>query len=90
MADTMLERVAEALWRASRGRGPRWGNVSDVVRAGIWYPAARAAIEAMREPTEEMRHAELRDLDTCAGFLDDYSATQVWQAMISAALGEAE
>ena len=80
MADTMIERVARA--------------IRDVIPAGDDYPtdAARAAIEAMREPTEAMMgdgadagaHAVLN------GELhpESRSVGLVWAAMIDAALKE--
>lgn len=46
--------------------------------------AARAAIEAMREPTEEMKLAG--SLDPGAGGPDPGYETDVWQAMIDEAL----
>jgi hypothetical protein len=56
MSDTMLERVAKAIHEAYWAE--EW---SDVSRGGIQYHAtiqqARAAIEAMREPTEAMSAA---------------------------------
>lgn len=50
----------------------------------MWMRAARAAIEAMREPTDAMVDAAMdRDL---LGY--DAPPSSVWQAMIDAALNE--
>ena len=70
----MIERVARAIAK-SQGSNPRWN------REG-WLKDARAAIEAMREPTEEMSHAGWRT--------DSGISTVVWQAMIDAALHNEE
>jgi hypothetical protein len=72
----MVERVARAIWSATTPI--KWDDASDddyydgpgrnTVRL-----AAHAAIEAMREPTDEQ--------------WDQY-ALEIWHAMIDAALGE--
>jgi len=71
----MIERVARAICRAEYGPGDAgWANQ---------IPAARAAIEAMREPTEGM-------LDKGAVAEGDGNLAQqalnIWAAMIDAAL----
>lgn len=63
----MIERVAEAIWQSESvraDRGPRRVSWAD---AGppTWdkyRPLARAAIEAMRKPTEEMVSLGAREL----------------------------
>lgn len=79
----MVERVAKALHKAhyERGRGlpPSWDAIDRFERE-MWLFSARAAIEAMREPTRDMisaanRNNHPRDIDT-------------WQTMIDAALGK--
>lgn len=67
----MLERVALAI-EAARGTVPPGYN-SDL-------HIARAAIEAMREPTEEMIEAVARE-----GYVDH--ALPGWETMIDVALG---
>ena len=57
---------------------------------------ARAAIEAMREPTQEMVDVGYREIDDCIDFynydsdcgydLGAFAPTSTWQAMIDAAL----
>ena len=66
---TMIERVAQA--------------IHDANREGI--NPARAAIEAMREPTEEMKGEGYHpNCHMCGGHLEG------WQRMIDAALKETE
>ena len=66
MTDSLIERVALAFW------GDEYDGSEYQLRG------ARAAIEAMREPTPEMLPAEM------------YEKTyrHIWQKMISAALRE--
>ena len=64
----MVRRVADAI-----------GEAGGVV---ITWSQARAAIAAMREPTDEMIVAAYKD----PSFVPDLSPTGTWQAMIDAAL----
>jgi hypothetical protein len=68
---TMVERVAHALSEEAD-----WDGVMPH-RKDRYLRQARAAIAAMREPTEEM---------VDAGYLADESATGTWQAMIDTAI----
>ena len=61
MTDDMIERVARAVEIAAKVNGRNWDKI------------ARAAIEAMREPTEAML---------------DYGTRPTWQTMIDMALKE--
>lgn len=96
---TMLEKVARAVDEALNDNSIAFmkpsGVDSETVRqcreadTKRAFRAARAAIEAMREPTEAMVEADM-PLGGY-GFGDDvYSADpkEVWQAMIDAALAE--
>lgn len=80
--DTMLTRVAEAL---ARSRGVK---IVDEVDYRLFEADARAAIEAMREPTTAMlRKADdttLTDEELQAGPYELIKAE--WQAMIDEAL----
>lgn len=82
---SMVEKVARAIY-AAYGFHLSWGEASFTWRDQC-LKQGRAAIEAMREPTDEM---------SCAGldFDDDDGKTlivsTVWQAMIDAALKESE
>lgn len=86
----MVERVARAICRqANIDDGYDDGLVfKNSMDAGMWknhIDQARAAIEAMREPTREMGWAGLHTTDALdqerTGVVSD-----VWQAMIAAAL----
>ena len=82
----MIERVAQAMQRASR---------PDALVNSYAIFLARVAIEAMREPTEAMWEAgkhrchgvDLNDGSrrVCGGYLGETSAEQ-WRRMIDAAL----
>ena len=87
----MVERVARAIWQESVGRADwyKW----ETFRPDAWgrclsMAQARAAIEAMREPTEAMIEAARNEDDP--GFCDEpgFAAPHkdAWQAMIDAAL----
>ncbi len=60
---------------------PRWQNHTD---------DARAAIEAMREPTEEMKNAAADAIDPGdeTGYGSGWKAEAAWETMIQVALGE--
>ena len=73
MTDDMIERVARSITEVLRAKGAS----SRMMDAG--KDAARAAIKAMREPTEAMLKA---------GPPFPYMDKDVWKAMIDAALGE--
>lgn len=82
----MIDRVARAMYDASRAKavGPEY----------LWFPneydrrMARAAIEAMREPTEEMTEIgdDVAEDGTAARLPTFHTGFHVWQAMIGAAL----
>lgn len=84
----MVEKVARAMWAQRRkfaGLVPikleDWGDGTIPLANGIFEEAV-AAIEAMREPTDEMRRSA-----TSQGYIDSLGdAGFVWQAMIDAAL----
>lgn len=88
----MVERVAIAIAR-SRGLLPR----SDAIpQEALWlyfpkeqaFKEARAAIEAMREPTKKMVDAG-QDADNGENRnLGERGAKEAWQLMIDAALGK--
>lgn len=83
---SMIERVARAIGGEENGAPvdepvERWRN---------WEPAARAAIAAMREPTEGILQA-MRDTVPVSGYEWEYETDEAlphWQAMIDAALEE--
>jgi uncharacterized protein YaiI (UPF0178 family) len=75
----MVERVARAMAANPPGE---WYEERDgkTILARDLMPTARAAIEAMREPTEAMIEARFRTLGN--------GGQSEWQAMIDAALKE--
>jgi hypothetical protein len=85
---TMVERVAEAITLAAVGKGNRPNARMRRI--------ARAAIEAMREPTEEMvsAGADAEPTDYNGGPIPKdarkFTALVIYRAMIDAALKEGE
>ena len=82
MPDSMIERVARALLVADRS----------AITPDYYQRMARAAIEAMREPTEAVQRTGLLALDQelkWCGMDCNCDQMNVWQAMIDAALSEA-
>lgn len=60
-----------------------WGELTDAERKPF-LGSQRAAIAALREPTNAMLHAATMEVPTW----DDNASKRKWQAMIDAALGE--
>ncbi len=81
----MVERVAKALFASRRTILPlaRWDQLTDAGREQYRFEA-RAAIEAMRGPTEEMS-----DLGTDE-FCEGGDASSARSCMIDAALGKVD
>jgi hypothetical protein len=86
----MIDKVAMAIFAAANAAG---GDYGEWCSRDMANAAARAAIEAMREPTREMQAAVENDdviqcgLDDCNkhGIPDD-----AWRLMIDAALGKVD
>jgi len=83
----MIERVARAMFERELDNGP-WEQRTETQEA-IYMADARAAIKAMREPTQEMRLAAVAEW--CRPDpLPEHGSTLVfnaiWQAMIDEAL----
>ena len=85
--DTMVERVAKAI---ALDDSQTWSEL-DGIHAAMFLSFARAALQAMREPTPEMIAKRDDDSDpvhwdykchVCGG------AEHAWKTMIDAALGE--
>lgn len=89
----MIERVARAICIVA-GRQPDQIHSPAIGVELPWWRIyehqAVAAIEAMREPTEAMCHAEAEDTmgsrRPLGEYLDDYDAAGVWRGMIDEAL----
>lgn len=105
MSGSMVERVARELWLAAtsfEGKETFWDNMKDFDRESYMI-GARAAIEAMREPTPEMVEVAQNmsvfarcDYDgNYAELLPDVEGGSggiqtLWRAQITAALGRGE
>ena len=79
----MIERVARAL-HDMHGAGPAYELAAD-----DWRDMARAAIEAMREPTQKMRLAGIAEYsrpDPTPEHESTLIFNAVWRAMADAAL----
>ena len=82
---SMIEKIAEAIYeRVRKGARhmPPWAEQPETVKD--WHrKIARAAVEAMREPTAEM--VDAADVPMHGDFMDPI---RTWEAMIDKALEE--
>lgn len=78
----MIERVAVAMYDVTAHPGT-WLIAPSVIR-GYWRERARAAVAAMRDPTDLM--VREGDVEVCSNDVPDCLAGAVWRAMIDAAL----
>jgi len=87
---TPLERAATAV-READGTYPngdgKWMAEGGIVGDDHWLSIARAVLEAIREPSEVMAKAGTDTLPAFEAPLQA-DASDCWQAMIDAALGE--
>ena len=87
MTETMVERVARSLIERIGSPWP-YDEMDPMIRR-LWDGHARAAIEAMRSPTDEMLHIGDEAVDTCTKVDPCLTpAKHIWADMITAALGE--
>lgn len=97
MTESMVERVAKAMWEKRREISrldyeielDEWGDGTVPAGCGV-LDEARAAIEAMREPTEQMRDhgkGEHHHWDGRLAYRADI-AVSIFNSMIDAALEE--
>lgn len=83
---SMVERVAEAIW-SFHGNAPAmgWAHAKSSAEVSHWieqtYRMARAAIAAMREPTDAM-------ITAGNGGMKMVATDRIWQRMIDRALDE--
>ena len=92
MTDTMIERVARVIARASALDDGKEPATAEDFTDAVWedfVPAARAILAAMREPTEPMIDAGYKT-DHASGLEGraDIGPRLAWSAMIDAALSE--
>lgn len=82
----MVERVARAICATIPGTGNVDEHFSPPNRAAAqeWYKIARAAIEAMREPTPEMYDA----VSDSGKMWRETNSAEVYRTMIAGALNE--
>jgi hypothetical protein len=80
----MVERVALAIYVAEIGGPEGWNHPRVEAGKERWFAKARAAIEAMREPTETMVNEGADELR--AGDRSRSTPPHVWRAMIDGAL----
>jgi hypothetical protein len=83
MTESMIERVARAIYEVSAEpeHGDSWEAVSSLPWGDNLREHARAAIEAMREPTEAMKYAY-----NSADLYDIAYSSEAWSRAIDAAL----
>lgn len=79
---SMIEKVARAIY--SWLPGPDGTEIFDEEPWRSCLSAARASLEAMREPTEEMYDA----VSNCGAMWKENSSTNVWKLMIDGALAD--
>lgn len=83
----MIERVARAIYEKRNGAGCRPWTRQNAAYQAPYLDDARAAIEAMRIPTEAMRKA-YNDEDIVGYSPDPCNHDLVWKTGIDAALNE--
>lgn len=81
----MVEKVARAMAEKSKARQPGMHTLNSLPMDGKedFLEMARAAIEAMREPTEAMVKSG------SSMYCNEYEAPDIWEDMIDAALTSA-
>lgn len=92
MPNDMAERIARIMWKHFATEGAFDEDRNDEDR-GAYLTAARAAIEAMREPTDAMLrsiNAQVLVAGTDSGCYSDHNPSPdvAWETMIDAALKE--
>jgi len=81
---TKLEEIARAIFCSGRNiPDEAWLLIKNSVGVELWMRQARAAVEAMRQPTEKSLDAAI-ELGSCRG----YDCLPIWQVMIDAILNE--
>lgn len=83
--ESMVERVARAIWADQQAQGLRRGLTYDDCATSLRHQA-RSAIQAMREPTPQMIKAAEKLWTFEGPYHCDAAAEEVWPAMIDAAL----
>lgn len=82
---TMLERIARSIYEKRNGAGCRPWTIQTKAHKAPYLDDARAAIEAMDEPTEAMIDAgRIAHMKIVGG----YGGPSSWEAMLDAILAE--
>lgn len=84
-SESVIERVAKALWKSGSDDQFPGGEMG-----GAYISQARAAIEAMRSPTEEMVASIGLAASIESGCIMPYEVVTLWGGLIDTALKEAE
>lgn len=89
MSEIAIERVARAIYEKRNGRGCKpWGN-QPAAHKEPYLSDARAAIAAIREPTDAMLYAGMHQpFPLEAPRLSSEDCSETWVAMIDTALSE--
>jgi hypothetical protein len=89
---TMIERVARAMAERSNGGDFSDGRWYAEEHRKLWRERARAAIEALREPTESMVAAvdAAEEKVCCLAAYERLGFENAWPAAIDAALAETD
>jgi len=85
----MVKRVAKAIALANGVCDPKWAERQEREEYEAWWPEARAAIHAMREPTDVMMQAPAAGwvmVGDPAFLMSGHEAHEAWTAMIDEAL----
>jgi len=86
----MLEKVARAIHEAIKESDVDWADEAQEIKT-TFLIMSRAAIKAMREPTEDMVNAGVAGIDAVEGDCATEEGTSAgYAAMIDAALSERE
>lgn len=96
MTETMIEKMARAMWLDDVGiqfAGTAEAEADWDYQRNIYFTHARAALQALREPTEAMINAgawEIIEPRERSAEGEENSTLTVWQAMIDEALQDGE
>lgn len=80
----MVERVARAM--ALKANGGDWDTHYTADQRNLWRLRIRTAMDALRDPTNEMVNAACSPNRMLAFGMTSVEAREIWQAMIDEAL----
>lgn len=86
---TKVEQVALAIWQKKMNTKDGVEIFNRLTARDEWLGIARAAIEAMRGPTDKMKESgSFTGWSDGTGAISEVEAAEVWHDMIDAALSE--